>query len=107
MYISKHTFDFVFGTCLCLIFHELFRSCAEEPGRAGWWLSAVELLVCVRVPVQLSEPSEHGVLCFAAGAFSWEKPHTQHWRCLRVPYLAPNRSMLGGLPGTWVHCGTL
>lgn len=87
---SKHVFDFVFGRCLCLIFRELFCGCAEEPGRAGGWWATAELLVCARVPVQLNEPSEDGVLCFAAGGFSWEKPHTQRWRCLRVPCLAPS-----------------
>lgn len=65
IFSSKHVFAFVVGTCLCLIFCELFCGCAEEPGRAGW--STAELLVCAPVPVQLSEPPEDGVLCSPAG----------------------------------------
>lgn len=46
IWISKHVFDFVFGTRFCLIFRELFCSCAKKLGRAGCWWSTAELLLC-------------------------------------------------------------
>lgn len=96
--VFQNTFHFVFGTCWCLIACEFFHSCAKEPGRAQQWLSTAELLVCV--PVQLSEPFEDSILCFAAGGFNWEKPHIQHWWCLWVLCLASNRSVLDSWDGS-------
>lgn len=71
IWISKHVFDFVFGTRFCLIFRELFCSCAKKLGKSR--VLVVHSRAAV-VRVQLSEPSEDGVLCFAAGGSAGRSP---------------------------------